>query len=116
MENILKYLTEITVSGAAFSFIIGLLKWLDERSRDREERQYQWFHRMVCLASGADESGRTIKMPQQLAAIYQLQRYKQYAFASVPVLEHLLREIKDERDPRVDDLSKAINETIEKLR
>ena len=115
MENILKYLSEITVSGAALSFVIGLIKWLDERRRDREERQYQSFHRMVCLASGTDESGRTIKMPQQLAAIYQLQRYKQYAFASVPVLEHLLKEMKGENDPRVEDLNKAINETIQKL-
>ena len=55
-------------------------------------------------------------MPQQLAAIYQLQRYKQYAFASVPVLEHLLKEMKEESDPRVADLNKAIDETIQKLR
>lgn len=116
MEIFLKYLSVFIASGTAISFIVGMYKWLDERRTDREERQYQSFHRMVCLASGADESGQTIKMPQQLAAIYQLQRYKQYAFASVPVLEHLLKEMKEESDPRVADLNKAIDETIQKLR
>jgi hypothetical protein len=115
MDVVLKYLSQIALSGAAFSFIIGLIKWIDQRNRDQEEKQYQSFHRMVCLASGTDESGRTIKMVQQVAAIYQLQRYKQYAFASIPVLELLLFEIEEAHDTRVPHLKKALNESIQKL-
>jgi len=115
MEAVLKYLSQIAVSGAAFSFVIGLIKWIDQRNRDQEEKQYQSFHKMVCLASGTDESGRTIKMAQQVAAIYQLQRYKQYAFASIPVLQLLLYEFCEAPDNRSEHLKKAMNETLAKL-
>lgn len=115
MEEILKYVSQITLSGAALSFVIGLIKWVDERNREREERHYESFHKMVCLASGVDESGRVLKMAQQVAAIYQLQRYKQYSYASVPVLQLLLFEMRGEQDPRLEHLTKAINETISKL-
>jgi hypothetical protein len=56
MEEVLKYLLQIALSGAAFSFVIGLIKWIDQRNRDQEEKQYQSFHKMVCLASGTDEN------------------------------------------------------------
>ncbi len=88
MDEALKYLPLITVCvtvlGASISFLIGLLKWIDQRKIEQEQRQCDAFHRMVCIASGVDETGRTIKMVQQVAAIYQLQAYKQYAFAAVP--------------------------------
>lgn len=115
MDDILKNLSQIALSGAAFSFIIGLIKWVDQRNREQEERQYQSFHKMVCLASGTDESGRTIKMAQQVAAIYQLQRYKKYSFASLPVLQLLLHELDETQDARMEHLIKAINETITRL-
>ncbi|MBI1741990.1 hypothetical protein HYR54_02865 [Candidatus Acetothermia bacterium] len=115
MEEVLKYVSQITLSGAAFSFVIGLIKWIDERSREREEKQYQSFHKMVCLASGTDESGRTIKMAQQVAAIYQLQRYKQYSFASIPVIQLLLYELSEAQDARLGHLKKAMDETLAKL-
>jgi hypothetical protein len=110
VELFLKYLSQISVCGAAVSFIFGLIKWLDQRNREREDKEYQYFHKMVCLASGSDEAGGRIKLPQQVAAIYQLQRYKQYSFASVPVLELLLVDFKDN-----EHLKKAITETIAKL-
>ena len=115
MEEVLTKVTQVMLSGAALSFVIGLLKWIDERRREREERQYQSFHKMVCLASGTDEAGRIIKMPQQLAAIYQLQRYRQYAFAAVPVLQVLLDDVGDAEDPRAPHLRRALKDTIAKL-
>ena len=115
MELALTTITQVLLSGAAFSFVIGLLKWIDERRREREERQYQSFHRMICLASGTDETGRIIKLPQQLAAIYQLQRFKEYAFASVPVLQVLLDDVGAAEDPRASHLTRALQDTIVKL-
>jgi hypothetical protein len=117
MEEILKSVSQIAVSGAALSFVIGLIKWIDQRNRDQEEREYQSFHKMVSLASGTDDSGRTIKMAQQVAAIYQLQRFKKYKFASVPVLELLLAELNESKNlpPGSDRLKVAMQTTVAKL-
>ena len=91
MDDALQYVSVIslcgTLCGTAIAFIVGLFKWIDQRKREQDQKHYEAFHRMVCLASGTDENGRTVKWPQQLAAIYQLQAYKKYAFASVPVLK-----------------------------
>jgi hypothetical protein len=112
MEEILKNVPQIAlIIGGLF----GFFQWLDQRNREREERQYQSFHKMVCLASGTDESGRQIKMVQQVAAIYQLQRYQQYSFASIPVLQLLLHELSEEQDYRLEHLKKALNSSIAKL-
>ena len=112
MEEILKNISLISMSGAAITFIFGLIKWIDQRNREMEQKQYEAFHNMVRLASGVDESGNTIKMAQQLAAVYQLQAYKKYSFASIPVLEHLLYEISELKDGRIDSLEKAFKKTI----
>lgn len=115
MEEILKYTSLITIAGAAISFMIGLLKWIDQRNREQSHKEYVAFHKMVCIASGVDESGNTVKMVQQIAAIYQLQAYKQYAFASIPVLELMQLEcnrnfnIKDERS---NHMFRALESTI----
>ncbi len=70
---------------------------------------------MICLASGIDESGKTIKMVQQIAAIYQLQSYKRFAFASLPVLELLKFEFKKAHDDRDAFMERALQQTIEAL-
>lgn len=119
MDDALKYLPLVTVCitvlGASVSFLIGLLKWIAQRKTEQEQRQYEAFHRMVCIASGVDETGRIIKMVQQVAAIYQLQAYKQYAFAAVPVLQQLQFELGTPTDPRAGYIETALNKTIEAL-
>ncbi|MEH8165500.1 hypothetical protein [Aeromonas allosaccharophila] len=114
MEIVLKYISLITACGTGIAFVIGLFKWIDQRARDQEQRVYEAFHKMVCLASGADESGRTVKMVQQIAAIYQLQRYKQYAFASIPILKLMQFEFSHCKDnePRSKHLEQALKTTI----
>jgi len=115
METILKYISIITLCGAAISFIIGLIKWIDQRNREQEQSQFAAFHKMVCIASGVDESGKTVKMVQQVAAIYQLQAYKQYSFASIPVLQLMQFEFEKVNDERSSYFEKALRETIEVL-
>ncbi|TOD60078.1 hypothetical protein [Vibrio parahaemolyticus] len=118
MDELLKYASLITLCGAAISFVIGLIKWIDQRNREQKQKQkqYEALHKMVLLASGVDESGQTIKMVQQIAAIYQLQSYKDFAFASVPVLELMLFEHGNQSDPRSDHLIKAIKSSIHALK
>ena len=115
MNEILKYVSVITLCGTAISFIIGLVKWIDQRNREQEQKQYEAFHKMVCIASGVDESGKKVKMVQQIAAIYQLQAYKQYAFASIPVLELMQFEYSKAKDERSEYMEKALNKTIAAL-
>ncbi len=62
MKEILEYVSLITLCGAAISFVVGLIKWIDQRNREQEQKQYEAFHKMVCIASGVDESGKTVKM------------------------------------------------------
>ena len=115
MDIIVQYLSLFTLGGAAISFSVGLFKWIDQRNREQEQKRYEAFHKMVCLASGVDESGRTIKMVQQIAAIYQLQAYKQYAFASIPVLELMQFEYSSQNDERAGFMENALSQTINVL-
>ena len=115
METILKYISIITLCGTVISFIIGLIKWIDQRNREQEQSQFAAFHKMVCIASGVDETGKTVKMVQQIAAIYQLQAYKQYSYASIPVLELMQYEFDENKDKRSSHMEKAIQETIKVL-
>ena len=70
---------------------------------------------MICIASGVNETGESVSMLQQLAAIYQLRSYRRYAFASVPLLEHMKIEIGKSNDERLQQLLSAIDETIAEL-
>ena len=115
MENLLKYTSLIALCGTAISFVIGLIKWIEQRNREQEQKQFAAFHKMVCIASGVDETGKTVKMAQQIAAIYQLQAYKQYSFASIPVLELMQFEFGKTQDERSVHLEKALRETIKVL-
>lgn len=116
MEVILDYVSIITLAGAAISFAVGLIKWIDQRNREQEQKQFEAFHKMVCIASGVDETGRTVKMVQQIAAVYQLQAYKQYAFASVPILELMKFEFDNKpSDKRAEFLYEALNKTLDVL-
>ena len=117
MEEILKYTSLITLAGAAISFMIGLLKWIDQRNREQSHREYEAFHKMVCIASGVDESGKVVKMVQQIAAIYQHQAYRQYAFASVPVLELMQLEYsRSHEDERSGHMLKALESSVAVLK
>ena len=115
MDDLFKYISLITLCGAAISFVVGFVKWIDQRNREQEQKQYAAFHRMVCIASGVDEAGKTIKMVQQIAAIYQLQAYRQYSFAAIPVLELMQFELIKAKDERSSHMEKALRETIEVL-
>jgi hypothetical protein len=74
------------MGGSAISFVLSLAKWLDQRRQEREQKTHLAFHKMICLASGRSDDGKPVSTAQQTAAIYQLQNYKSYAFAALPVL------------------------------
>lgn len=117
MDSILKYASLIALAGAAISFMIGLVKWIDQRSREQEQKQHEIFFKMICLASGKNEAGLVISMNQQIAAIYQLQNYKRYVFAAVPILDLMKFEFSEGNvDPRAKFMLDALNSSISLLR
>jgi hypothetical protein len=116
MEEILKYASLIALLGTAISFIVGFVKWLDQRNREQDQKQHEVFFKMICLASGKNEAGQVIAMNQQIAAIYQLQNYPKYAFAAIPILELMKFEFGEKNpDPRSNFMLQALDSTAKAL-
>jgi hypothetical protein len=104
LDTLLKYLSLITVAGAAISFVIGLLKFIDQRNREERTKRYMLYHDLMRTISayGDGENGK-VALTQQAAAIYELQHFKEYAYASVPGLRFLREAVgeSDKSDRRV---------------
>lgn len=115
LDSILKYLSIITVAGAAISFAIGLLKYLDQRKREERTKRYELFHDLMRRVSARGEKpGEGLALTQQLAAIYELQHFKEYAYSSVPILEHLRTGFAESE--KAEPLLVAIDASLAKLR
>ena len=115
IDSILKYLSVITVAGAAISFVIGLIKYLDQRRREERTKRYELFHDLMRRVSAqGDKPGEGLPLTQQLAAIYELQHFNEYAYASIPILEHLNAQFSEVQSAA--PLLKAIADTITTLR
>lgn len=115
LETILKYGSLIAMAGAAISFLVGWIKYVDQRRREQSAKEFEAFHIMVSRAAGEREGGGAVPLTQQLAAIYQLQKYKEYSYASIPVLSFIRESVANQADPRVKWLLSAIDETVKEL-
>lgn len=115
LDAVLRYLAVITVAGAAISFVIGLLKYLDQRNREERTRRYELFHDLMRRVSAkGDLPGEGLPLTQQLAAIYELQQFKEYSYASIPILDHL--RVHFARSEEATVVVKAIDDTLYKLK
>ncbi len=115
IDSILKYVSLVTVAGAAISFVIGLLKYLDQRAREERTKRYELFHELMRQISAVGEKAdEGIPLTQQLAAVYELQHFKEYAYSATPILEHLRGFYVARNAPAV--LLKAIDDTLLQLR
>ncbi len=115
IDSILKYFSLITVAGAAISFVIGLIKYLDQRKREERTKTSELFHDLMRRVSAQGE-GPSEKLPltQQAAAIYEPQHFDEYAYASVPILEDLRKQFVDGNAPAL--LLRATDDTLKTLR
>ena len=115
LETILKYLSIITVAGAGVSFVVGLIKYLDQRAREERFKRLEFFdalmRRVSAFGQGADDG---LPLTQQVAAVYELQHFKEHAFASVPILEHMQNYYTERGSSPL--LLKAMEETLKVLR
>jgi hypothetical protein len=117
LDSVLKYLSVITVSGAAISFGVGFWKYLDQRRREERTKRFELFHDLMGRVSAeAGSPGHKLALTQQIAAIYELQHFREYAYASLPILEHLREVFDDTKDPRSSPLLLAIDDTVTALK
>ena len=114
-EVILKYLSLITVAGAAISFVVGLIKYLDQRNREERTKRFELFHDLMRRVSArGDGANETLPLTQQVAAVYELQHFKEYSYASIPILEHMRTDFTEKKAPVL--LLQAVDDTLKSLR
>ena len=114
LDSILKYLSVITVAGAAISFGVGFIKYLDQRSREERTKRYELFHDLMRRVSAqGDKPGDGLPLTQQLAAIYELRQFTEYSYASVPILQHIRSHFANPKAAAA--VLHAIDDTLAKL-
>ncbi len=117
IDSILKYLSLIAVAGAAISFMVGLVKYLDQRKREERTKRFELFHDLMRrIAADGERSGEGLPLTQQVAAVYELQHVEEYAYASIPILEYLRKEFAEKDDVRAALLLNAIDDTLAALK
>jgi hypothetical protein len=115
IDSILKYLSLITVAGAAISFVIGLVKYLDQRAREERTKRYQLFHGLMRhISAQGEKASEGVPLTQQIAAVYELQHFHEYASTAIPILEYTRDCYRELNAPAV--LLKAIDDTLLQLR
>ncbi|MGB8694444.1 MAG: hypothetical protein WCD08_13145 [Steroidobacteraceae bacterium] len=113
-DVVLKYLSIITVAGAAVSFVVGLLKYLDQGSREERTKRFELYHGLMRnISAVGDKDAGVLPLTQQVAAIYELQHFSEYSYASIPILKHLKAFYEGKEARQV--LLTAIGETLTAL-
>jgi hypothetical protein len=112
LDSLLKYISLIAVAGAAISFVVGLVKYLDQRNLQERTRRFELFHDLMRRVSAYGEHPEQgLALSQQAAAVYELQHFPEYAYASIPILK-ALREYFKNAHPL---LLQSIDETLKAL-
>ena len=115
LEALLKYLSLISVAGAGISFVIGLVKYLDQRRLEQQTKRFTLFHDLMRrVAAQGEKPDQTMTRSEQAAAIYELQHFPEYGYASVPILADLRDHFTQGNAPRL--LLQAVDETLEFLK
>ena len=90
MDEILRYVSLITVAGAGISFVVGLWKYLDQRAREVRTKRFELYHDLMRRISAfGEKDGTALPLTQQVAAVYELQHFEDYAYATIPILTHM---------------------------
>jgi hypothetical protein len=90
LDLLLKYLSVITVAGAGIAFAVGLWKYVDQRDREERHRRMETFDSLMRRVSAFGERpDDRVALTQQVAAVYELQNFPEYAYASIPILESM---------------------------
>lgn len=118
MEEILKNVSVISVAIAGLSFVVGVWKYLDQRAREERTKRFELYHDLMRRVSAIGETdGTVLPLTQQVAAIYELQHFKDYKYASVPILDHMREYYGKKNAPAAPPvLLAAIDNTLQALK
>jgi len=67
IDSVLKYLSLITVAGAAISFVVGLVKYFDQRNREQRTKRFELFHDLMGRISAQEQQpNQGVALTQQV--------------------------------------------------
>jgi hypothetical protein len=116
LDSILKYLSVISVAGAGIAFVVGLWKYLDQRAREERTKRFELYHDLMRRVSAFGDAGsQGVPLTQQCAAIYELQHFHEYSYASLPILTHLREDYRLRSPDSPDVLFTALDATLHAL-
>jgi len=113
-DTILQYISITAVAGAGISFVVGSIKYIDQRNREERTKRFELYHDLMRRISAWDEGvGKGLPPTQQVAAICELQHFKEDAYASGSILRYLRTLFAAKDAPPL--LWSAIDDTINAL-
>ncbi len=74
------------VGGGVFSFA----KWLDVRRRELRQQRWTQYQQTIGLAWGSGPNDQGVPTALQIAAVYQLAEFKEFAFMTALSLEYVV--------------------------
>ncbi|WP_368159469.1 hypothetical protein [Aeromonas sp. R5-3] len=92
----MEYLTSLTLLGGPIAFLFGVWKYLDTRKLEAANKRFEQFRQVFVWFAGMDEKGQVLTAVQQAIATYQLAEFPEYKSMSLPIIEHLIEQTKDE--------------------
>ena len=92
----------------ALAGIFSVIKWLDTRNRELQEKRYSKYMDLISIISGNRSDSTTPRMTEQIAAVWFLLEYKEYkditykifsysdldTIANEPWIQHVAPQIK----------------------
>jgi hypothetical protein len=76
------------VIGGVFSFV----QWLDVRRRETKQRRWDQYQHTIVLAWGGGSKEEGVPTTLQIAAVYQLAEFKEFAFMTALSLKYVVIE------------------------
>lgn len=107
------YLAPLTALGSAVAFLFGVWKYLDAKKLEAKNKRFEQFRQVFIWFAGRDENGQVLTAVQQAIATYQLAEFIEYKSMSLPIIDHLIEQTKDERP--VSLFRKALLDVRERL-
>ena len=82
----------ITAAGTALAFVVGLWKYLGERSESHRWKEFEVYHKLVQELVEPAEPDKPMFIDRQAAVVYELAQFKRYR----PCTLRMLRGLRDE--------------------
>lgn len=113
----LENLVAIASVGAFVVSLISLAfsarKYVAQREKDQNSERFQTYHGLIKVISSGNDSTGLMPLTSQIAFIYELRNYPEYAELSKTVLNTLREQWKtNEKPEKFERLQMAINDTL----